>query len=95
MVRALSNDISSERQIVSGLLKDLNKETQAQRSDQGQLQTTLADRLSTLEQAVTQSRGQSTDGFSELLLSMESTLEQKLDGVSRALPALSDRMHTL
>ncbi len=95
MVRALSNDISSERQIVSGLLKDLSKETQAQRSDQGRLQTTLADRLSTLEQAVTQVRGPNSEGLNEQLVGLESTLEQKLESISRSWSTLADRLHAL
>lgn len=95
MVRALSSDISSERQIVSGLLKDLSKETQAQRSDQGRLQTTLADRLSTLEQTVTQVRGPNSEGLNEQLVGLESTLEQKLENISRSWSTLADRLHAL
>ncbi len=95
MVRALSSDVSSERQIVSGLLKELSKETQAQRSDQGQLQTTLADRLSTLEQAVSQVRVPHSEALNEQIGVLESNLDQKLDGLSRSWSGIADRLVAL
>ncbi|MEZ5899860.1 MAG: Clp protease [Hyphomicrobiaceae bacterium] len=95
MVRALSSDISSERQIMSGLLKDLSKETQAQRSDQGRLQTTLVDRLGTLEQAVNQGQAPHSEALQEQLLILETALEQKLDGIARSWATLSERLQAI
>ncbi|MEQ1714848.1 MAG: Clp protease N-terminal domain-containing protein [Hyphomicrobium sp.] len=96
MVRALSTDLSNERHVVSGLLKDLSKETQAQRGDQGRLQNTLADRLNALEQAVTQVRsGPHDDGLHDRLTGMESGLEQRLADMARSWAVLSDRLQSL
>ena len=93
MVRALSSDISNERQVVSGLLRDLSKETQAQRSDQGHLQSTLADRLSHLEEAVTQTRTtQQPDGLHDRLTGLESGLDQRLGDVGRSWTVLTERL---
>ena len=96
MVRALSNDLAGERQVVSSLLKELNHETQAQRSDQGRLHTTLSDRLNTLEQAVTSSRSATdTDSVVDRLTTIEGGLEQRLTAMSRTWTALSDRLQSL
>lgn len=96
MVRALSADLSNERQVVSSLLKDLSKETQAQRSDQGRLQSTLADRLSQLEDAVTQARTTpQAEGLLDRLTGIESGLEQRLSDMSRSWAVLSDRLQSL
>lgn len=96
MVRALSADLSNERQVVSGLLKDLSKETQAQRSDQGRLQSTLADRLSQLEDAVTQARTTpQSEGLIDRLTGIETGLEQRLADMSRSWAVLSERLQAL
>ena len=79
MVRALSNDLANERQVVSGLLKDLSRDTQAQRDDQGRLHTGLFDRMQNLEEAVTQTRPSGSDnGIAEQLLNLEVGLDQRL-----------------
>ncbi|MGB4864935.1 MAG: Clp protease N-terminal domain-containing protein [Hyphomicrobium sp.] len=100
MVRALSNDIASERQVVSGLLKDLSRDTQAQRDDQGRLQTGLYDRLQALEQVVTTTRdtGSSagvSDGLAEQLLNLEVMLEQRLKELNQGWSSLTVRLQDI
>lgn len=100
MVRALSNDISSERHVVSGMLKELSRDTQAQRDDQGRLHTGLYDRLQTLEQVMTDTRGAGPgtgggDGLAEQLLNLEVMLEQRLKELNQGWASLAGRFHTL
>lgn len=100
MVRALSNDISSERHVVSGMLKELSRDTQAQRDDQGRLHTGLYDRLQTLEQVMTDNRGTaagvvSGDGLAEQLLNLEVMLEQRLKELNHGWSSLSGRFNAI
>lgn len=85
MVRALSSDLSNERQIVSGLLKDLSLQTQEQRTDQSRLQTTVADRLSTIEEVISQSRGASA---------LDAGLDQRINDIARALGKIESGLET-
>ncbi|MBR2537178.1 MAG: Clp protease [Hyphomicrobium sp.] len=100
MVRALSNDISSERHVVSGMLKELSRDTQAQRDDQGRLHTGLYDRLQTLEQVMTSNRGAGGDvivgdGLSEQLLNLEVMLEQRLKELNHGWASLTGRFNAI
>jgi Clp amino terminal domain, pathogenicity island component len=97
MVRALSNDLAGERQVVSGMLKELSRDTQAQRDDQGRLHSGLYDRMQTLEQVMTDSRGASGggDGLAEQMLNLEVTLEQRLKELNQGWSAFSSRMQDL
>jgi hypothetical protein len=99
MVRALGNDLAGERQLVSGLLKDLSRETQAQRDDQGRLHTGLYDRLQNLEQVLSQPRAASSaaggDGLLERLQDIEAGLELRLNDMSNSWSVLSDRLQSL
>lgn len=100
MVRALSNDISSERHVVSGMLKELSRDTQAQRDDQGRLHTGLYDRLQTLEQVMTNNRGAGGDvivgdGLSEQLLNLEVMLEQRLKELNHGWASLTGRFNAI
>jgi predicted nucleic acid-binding Zn-ribbon protein len=93
MVRALSNDLASERQVVSGMLKELSRDTQAQRDDQGRLHTGLYDRMQTLEQIMTEPRSSaSTDGLAEQLLNLEVSLEQRLNELGQNWSGLTSRL---
>jgi Clp amino terminal domain, pathogenicity island component len=96
MVRALSNDLAGERQVVSGLLKDLSRDTQASRDDQGRLQSGLFDRIQDLEQAVTQTRFSGTpDTLVEKLETIEMALELRLQEMSQSWALLSTRLQDL
>jgi predicted nucleic acid-binding Zn-ribbon protein len=98
MVRALSSDLSNERQIVSSLLKDLSLQTQEQRTDQSRLQTTVADRLSMLEEVISQSRGGTgadtglDQRISDLVRSI-GKIESALD--TRGVGGMMDRLSAL
>ncbi len=92
MVRALSNDLASEREVVSGLLQDLSRTTQAQRDDQGRLHTGLYDRMQNLEQVMTDSRTVSPDGLAEQLLNLEVSLEQRLKELGQGWTTFAARL---
>lgn len=97
MVRALSGDLSNERQIVSGLLKDLSLQTQEHRTDQSRLQSNIADRMNTLEQTLSQTRGgglidSGIEQLSDRLASFEATLEPRLNEVARSGSVAADRL---
>ena len=95
IVRALSHDLANERQVVSGMLKDLSRDSQAHREDQGVLHSAL-DRMQNLEQAVTQSRsGGSAEGLVEQLQGIEAGLEQRLNDMSQSWSVLSTRLQDL
>ncbi len=95
IVRALSHDLANERQVVSGMLKDLSRDSQAHREDQGVLHAAL-DRMQNLEQAVTQSRsGGSAEGLVEQLQGIEAGLEQRLNDMSQSWSVLSTRLQDL
>jgi predicted nucleic acid-binding Zn-ribbon protein len=97
MVRALGNDLSGERQIVSGLLKDLSRETQAQRDDQGRLHSGLYDRLQNIERSISDphTTASPVEGLFERLQNIENGLEQRLNDMSRSWAVLSDRLQSL
>ncbi len=96
MVRALGNDLGNERQVVSGLLKDLSRETRAQRDDQGRLHSGLTDRLQSIEHVVSQAGGGNpAEGLVEQLQAIEGGLEQRLNDMSRSWTVLSDRLQAL
>ncbi len=97
MVRALGNDLASERQVVSGLLKDISRETQAQRDDQGRMHSGIFDRFQNLEQTLTQARpaAPGNDGLVDRLQSIETNLEQRLGDMGGAWSVLSDRLKAL
>ena len=96
MVRALSNDLAGERQVVSGLLKDLSRDTQASRDDQGRMHSGLFDRIQDLEQAVTQTRFSGTPNtLVEKLETIEMALELRLQEMSQSWALLSTRLQDL
>lgn len=96
MVRNLSDDLASERQLVSSMLKDLTRDTQAQRDDQGRLHTGLYERMQDLERVVTEHRGvPSGDGLAEQLLNLEVMIEQRLKDVGQGWSSLSGRITDL
>ena len=93
MVRALSNDLANERQVVSGMLKELSRDTQAQRDDQGRLHSGLYDRMQSLEQIMTEPpRGATGDGLAEQLLNLEVSLDQRLSELGQGFSSFSSRL---
>ncbi len=96
MVRSLGNDLAGERQVLSGLLKELSRETQAQRDDQGRMHTGLFDRMQTIEQAVSQMRAISVpDALVQQLQNIEAGLELRLQEMSQSWAVLSTRLQEL
>lgn len=96
MVRALSNDLANERQAVSGLLKDLSRDTQAHRDDQGRAHSGLYERIDMLEQVMTEARTPvSNDGLADQLLNLEVTLDQRLKELSQGWSAFTGRLQDL
>jgi predicted nucleic acid-binding Zn-ribbon protein len=96
MVRALSNDLASERQVVSSMLKELSRDTQAQRDDQGRLHSGLYDRMQTLEQLMTEPRtGGATEGLVEQLLTLEMSLDQRLNELGQGWNGFAARLQGL
>ena len=89
LVRTLSNDLGNERQVVSGLIKDLSR-------DQGRLHSGLTDRLQGIEQVVAQPRGgMPVEGLVEHLQAMDGGLDQRFNDLSRSWVVLSDRLQGL
>lgn len=96
MVRALGNDLASERQVVSGLLKDLSRDSQAQRDDQGRLHSGLFERMQMLEQTLGETRtGGASEGIVDQLLNLEVTLEQRLKDLNQGWSSLTGRLQDL
>lgn len=96
MVRALSDDLASERQLVSTMLKDISRDTQAQRDDQGRMHSGLYERIQNLERVMTEHRGgPGVDGLVDQLLNLEVTLEQRLKEFSQGWSSLSGRINEL
>lgn len=98
LVRGLSEDLAKERQVVSGMLSDLSRDTQAQREDQGRMQSGLFDRMQTLERTVIEHRGNgntASDGLLDQLLNMEVSLEQRIKEFGQGWGVLSKRLDEL
>jgi hypothetical protein len=96
MVRALSQDLSSERHIVAGLVRDLSRDTQVHQDDQGRRQSVLLDRIGTLEEAMLEARGaNSNESLVSKLESIEAALELRLQEMSQSWSVLSKRLQDL
>ena len=97
MVRALSNDLASERQAVANLVKDLSQETRSQSDGHGLLTSGLQDRLQNLEQAVRQTRDGdgSADAVLNSMQAVQGVIEQRLSEISRSWTVLSDKLQNL
>jgi hypothetical protein len=96
MVRALSQDFSSERHIVAGLVRDLSRDTQAHQDDQGRRQSVLLDRIGTLEEAMLEARGgNSNESLVSKLESVEAALELRLQEMAQSWSVLSKHLQDL
>ncbi|MBA2127289.1 Clp protease [Hyphomicrobium methylovorum] len=97
MVRALGQDLSNERHIISGLVRDLTRETRAQQEDGGHRQSVLLDRIGTLEEAVLESRGApgSDKALVGKLEDVEAALELRLQEMTQSWSVLSQRLQEL
>lgn len=96
MVRALSQDLSNERHIVAGLVRDLSREAQAHQDDQVRRQAVLLDRIGTMEAAILEARGASTnESLVAKLENIETALELRLQEMSQSWAVLSTRLQEL
>lgn len=96
MVRALSQDFSNERHIISGLVRDLGRDAQAHQGDQDHRQNVLLDRIGTLEQSMLESRGAPADqSLVAKLEDIEAGLELRLQEMSQSWSVLSQRLQDL
>ena len=98
MVRALSQDFSNERNIISGLVRDFGRDAQAHQGDQDHRQNVLLDRIGTLEQAVLDTRGTSAPSDQSLVTKLEDIeagLELRLQEMSQSWSVLSQRLQDL
>ena len=96
MVRALSQDLSNERHIVAGLVRDLSRNTQAHQDDQGKQQALLLDRIGMLEEATLETRGTNlSESLISKLESIETALELRLQEMSQSWAVLSSRLQEL
>lgn len=96
MVRALSQDFSNERHIISGLVRDLGRDAEVHQGDQDHRQNVLLDRIGTLEQAVLEARGAPADqSLVAKLEDIEAALELRLQEMSQSWSVLSQRLQDL
>jgi hypothetical protein len=96
MVRALSQDFSNERHIISGLVRDLGRDAQVHQGDQDHRQNVLLDRIGTLEQAMLEARGAPADqSLVAKLEDIEAALELRLQEMSQSWSVLSQRLQEL
>ena len=89
-VRTLTGELASERNVLSGVVQDLQRNIKA---DRGGLQ----DRLQSLEQTVLDNRNGPGDAnmLLDRLAAVERGLEQRLNDLSRPWSVLSDRLQGL
>ncbi|MFA7307304.1 MAG: Clp protease [Hyphomicrobium sp.] len=98
IVRALSQDFSNERHIISGLVRDLGRDAQAHQGDQDHRQDVLLDRIGTLEQSVLEARGAPAPSDQSLVAKLEDIeagLELRLQEMSQSWSVLSQRLQDL
>jgi len=98
MVRALSQDFSNERHIISGLVRDLGRDAQVHQGDQDHRQNVLLDRIGTLEQAVLETRSSPAPADQSLVAKLEDIeagLELRLQEMSQSWSVLSQRLQDL
>ncbi len=99
MVRALSHDVSNERHVISGLVRDLSRDTLAHQDDQGRGQAVLLDRLGALETALREGSGSDSSEETSPLVSklenIEAALELRLQEMSQSWSVLSTRLQEL
>ena len=96
MVRALSQDFSNERHIISGLVRDLGRDAQLHQGDQDHRQSVLLDRIGTLEQSLMEARGGPVDpSLVTKLEDIEAGLELRLQEMSQSWSVLSQRLQDL
>ncbi|WP_072394883.1 Clp protease N-terminal domain-containing protein [Hyphomicrobium sp. CS1GBMeth3] len=98
-LHALTLELANERQILSGVLQDLQRELMAQREDtsrlggipQDKIQAVFGDRLHRLEQAFHSGRGGEAGALEERLGLLERALQGEISVTRAAVEALADK----
>ena len=97
-VRALGQDMSNERHVIAGLVRDLARDTVAHQDDQGRTHAMLLDRIGSLESAF-RDGGAPASGEPSMLVSklgdIEASLELRLQEMSQSWAVLSSRLQEL
>lgn len=100
-LRALTQDLATERKILSGVLQDLQRELMAQREDttrlggitQDRIQAVFGDRMQGLEQAFLTARAPGSDqaGLQDRLGLLERALQGEISVTRAAVEALAEK----
>jgi hypothetical protein len=97
-VRALGQDMSAERHVIAGLVRDLARDTIAHQDDQGRTHAILLDRIGSLETTF-RDGGAAPSGDPSMLVSklgdIEASLELRLQEMSQSWAVLSTRLQDL
>ncbi len=97
-VRALGQDLTNERHAISGLVRDLARDTVAHQDNQGRTHAILLDRLGSLETAF-RDGGAAAPGEPSALVAkledIEAALELRLREMSQSWAVLSTRLQEL
>ncbi len=95
-VRTLTSELASERNAVSSVVQDLQRNLKSERDDTSRFRGGLHDRLQSLEQAVVSGGGGADVGIVvDRLGAVERGLDQRMADLARPFAMLSDRMQGL
>jgi hypothetical protein len=95
-VRTLTSELANERNIVSSVVQDLQRNLTLERDDTSRFRGGLHDRLQSLEQAVLSgSSGSDAGAVIDRLATVERSIDQRLNDLSRPFAVLSDRLQGL
>ena len=97
MLRGLSHDFSNERHIITGLIRDLTRDTLAHQDDQGRGQAVLIERIGALEATLRDGGAGSVETLPLVtkLENIEAALELRLQEMSQSWAVLSTRLQEL
>ncbi len=97
MVRALSHELSNERHMVAGLIRDLSRETLSHQDDQVRGHAVLIERIGALEATLRDGGGGSAHSLPLVgkLEDIETALQLRLQEMSQSLAVLSTRLQEL
>ncbi len=98
MVRALGDDLSSERSAFGGLLSELQRDVSAQRQDTSRFSSGLQDRLISIERNVgsgSSGQGGVSSAFVERISGLERALNSRTEELTRQLKVIAERLEDL
>ena len=98
MVRALGEDLSTERSAFGGLLGELQRDVSAQRQDTSRFSSGLQDRLLLIERNVASGvsgMGGDPSAFIDRISALERALNSRTEELTRQLKAIAERLEDL